>query len=83
MKTSQIKNLIPDGKLRHPLVQVREWTLKHEEEQPVKSGSQSKSLGGKAPYIPEGAPGTAQVCTRPLPTPRSSCYLKSSPSLTS
>lgn len=79
MKTSQIKNLTPGGKLRHPMVWVREWTSKQEQEQLVKSGSQSKSLGGRAPYSPEGALGTAQMCPRP---PRVSGYLKSSPSLT-
>lgn len=64
MKTSPIKNLTPAGRLRHPLVWVREWTSKQEQEQPVKSVSQSKSLGG-APYIPEDALGTADVPSPP------------------
>lgn len=76
-KTSQIKNLTPGGKLRHPIVWVRDWTLK--QEQPVKSRCQSKSLEGQDPDIPEDALDTAQMCPRP---PRGSSYLKSPTPLT-
>lgn len=78
MKTSQIKNLNPGGKLRHPMLWVREWTSKQEQEQPAKSASQSKSLGGRVPSFAQDAQGTAQMCTRP---PRGSGYLKASPLL--
>lgn len=41
----------------------------------ARSGCQSKSLGGRAPYIPEDALGTAQMCPRPPRGSAQNCHL--------